>query len=401
MIYRPILGVGSQDSELTVTWRSSTMQPTQVELTDTITGETHQFYGTERDRGALLYRSMETTLTDLKPGRTYSYRIGSPETGWTQSSTFTADGGKNIWNFLTVSDPQIGVNLKNTEQGATWRSTMNAATATHPDAEMILTLGDQVDGWGPAQPQYDEFFSAPQLRSYPTAIIPGNHETYLGGMRHFDEHFTLPGAEDRNYAFVKNNVLFIALDSNRSTPQDIARHQEFVRSAVAKHSGVDWTVVTMHHAPFSHGSHTADTDVVALREGLAPVFSEAGVDVVLSGHDHIYTRSHQMSGTAPQETGRGVAGDRLAHRDGETLYLTTTTAGGGKYYDFHDRFGTSHPGATMANTDPALDQPWAAVWNQDYTPDYLAVSVRADELTLRTVDVPTGALIDAVTLAKP
>lgn len=398
--FRVILGVGATPSEVTLSWRTPLPGPSFVEIQEAGSPTTRRFEGTERNSGALFYRSMHATLTDLKPGTTYQYRIGIPGRGWDDIASFTTSSNTGTWNFLALADPQIGVKLKNAEQGRTWRATIGSATSAHPDADMIISLGDQVDGWGPAQPQYDEFFSAPQLRSYPTAVIPGNHETYLGGMRHFDEHFSLPEDEQRDYAFVKGNVLFIALDSNQNRPEDIARHREFVRTAVAKHPDVAWTVAALHHAPFSHGSHTNDPDVVALREGLAPTFSETGVDVVLSGHDHIYTRSQPMSGTAPMSTGRGQIGDNIAHEDGHTLYVTTTTAGAGKFYDYHDRNSAAHPGATMASMDPALDHPWAAVWHQDYTPDYLAVSVSPEQLRLRTVDAPTGELIDDVSLTK-
>ena len=38
-------------------------------------------------------------------------------------------------------------------------------------------------------------------------------------------------------------------------------------------------------------------------------------------------------------------GDVLEPNDGEVLYLTTTTAGGGKYYDFQGEDGKKYPKA--------------------------------------------------------
>ncbi|QGU01268.1 Calcineurin-like phosphoesterase [Corynebacterium kalinowskii] len=367
-VFRAILGVGATQSEATVSWRTMTLGPSYVQLSEVGSDNTIVFEGIKQNANTLLYRSMETNLTGLRPGATYNYRIGSPDHGWTDISQFTTSDGDGTWDFLALADPQIGVNLKNAEQGHTWRTSISAATNANPNAEMIISLGDQVDGWGAPQPQYNEFFSPNQLRSYPTAVIPGNHETYLAGMRHFDEHFSLPNESNRDYFYIRNNVLFIGLDSNQNRPEDVARHQAFVRDVVAKHGAdVDWTIATYHHVPFSQGSHTNDADVVALREGWTPVLSEVGVDVVLSGHDHIYTRSHLMKGTSavPQE------GNRLQHTDGQTLYITTTTAGGGKYYDFHDVNGQAHPGANPDSIDPALQQPWTAFWSQDYTPGLL------------------------------
>ncbi|WP_303620637.1 metallophosphoesterase [Hungatella hathewayi] len=56
----------------------------------------------------------------------------------------------------------------------------------------------------------------------------------------------------------------------------------------------DWTVVTFHHSIYSTASHESDNDIIQRRAELSPVFTELGIDVVLMGHDHVYTRSYMM-----------------------------------------------------------------------------------------------------------
>lgn len=405
-ISRVILGAGSDETQHTVSWRT------------TFTGaESLQFHaaaspdkvttvpGAEQDNGALMYRSMEATITGLKPNTDYVYRVGSDNGGWSAPFTFRTQDFDSTWNFITVADAQIGVDLKNAEQGAAWRRALDKATTDFPNTEMIVSLGDQVDGWGAIVPQYDEYFSPDQLRHIPVAAIAGNHETYLGGIKHFEEHFSLPNevGSTGDYYYERNNALFIGLNSNRATPAEIAEHISFLRETVAKRGAHnDWIVVTYHHGPFSQGSHVSDADVVALREALTPVLSELDVDLVLSGHDHIYTRSHLMNGTSPVVPDkRAERGDRLTPKDGEVLYVTTTTAGGGKYYDFTDVNGAKHPGARRELIDPNLEQPWTAYWRQDYTPDYMNVQVSPTELTLTTYNVDTPYVVDKVTLVNP
>ncbi|WP_311354894.1 hypothetical protein [Corynebacterium pyruviciproducens] len=132
------------------------------------------------------------------------------------------------------------------------------------------------------------------------------------------------------------------------------------------------------------------------------MFTELGVDAVLSGHDHIYTRSHLMNGTEPVGTGLGTRGDRLEPKDGEVLYITSTSTGAGKYYDFQDRFGESVPNARMEYSadfnHPAY--PWTAYWRQDYDPDYLKVQVTPEQLTFTTYDADQPYVIDKVTLVN-
>ena len=200
--------------------------------------------------------------------------------------------------------------------------------------------------------QLEEFTAPEKLQEYRLAVLKGNHETYTLD-RHFQDTYFLPNEVDdtANYFFNYNNVLFIGLDGNRASKADIDVHAKFVNETIAAHGGdADWVIVGIHHAPFSQGTHYTDKDVVELRNSLTPKLSEAGVDLVLSGHDHIYTRTHLMNGVDPViPAGASKSGDILIPEDNEVLYVTSTTATGGKYYDFQDENGTTHPNVREEN----------------------------------------------------
>ena len=55
---------------------------------------------------------------------------------------------------------------------------------------------------------------------------------------------------------------------------------------VALNSDAKWKIVTCHYPMFSPGLR----DYGELREKWKPVIDEVGIDLVLQGHDHIYTR---------------------------------------------------------------------------------------------------------------
>ena len=309
--------------------------------------------------------------------------------------------GDGNWNFLLFGDPQIGVNTKIDEQKKMWMQTVDTALADVPDAAMLVSVGDQVEGWGSPLDQHRALLEAPQVTSLPLSTIPGNHETYSGAMEYYKSFFTHPNQEEdiQDYYYEKNNVLFIGLDTNNT---NWPRHEEFLRATVKEHGDAnDWIVVMLHQAPFSQGSHVHDNDVTGVRTVLAPVFSDLGVDAVLSGHDHIYTRSHLMEGDKPV-IAPAIRGDRLEPADGQVLYLTATSTGAGKYYDFHDKNGVKVPNARMEHVDdfnhPAYE--WTAFWRQDYDPDYTKVEVSPQELTFTTYDADTPYVIDKVTIAN-
>ena len=399
--FRMVLQPGSDESSVIVSWR--TKGPADKEVLE-ITGPegTQTFDAQEKDAGAVAYVSNNATATGLKENTEYTYRVGSDEGGWSAEETFNTGSFGDDWRFITVADAQIGVDTDIKGQTDQWNTTIKNATADYPDANMIWSLGDQVEGWGSTVAQYDGFFSAPAIRNYPTNAIPGNHETYPSdlAMKHYDEHFINPNQDSdlRNFYFERNNVLFIGLDTNAHSEADIDRHAEFLRKTIENRGAFnDWVIIGMHHSFFSQGTHYTDTDVTALREKLAPVMSDLDVDVVLSGHDHIYTRTHLMDGLTPVET-PGKRGDVLDPNDGEVLYITTSSAGGGKFYDFQGEDGKKYPNARMENMDPALVHDSTAFWRQDYDEDYMVVDVTGETLTFRTYNANNPYLVDKVTI---
>ena len=63
--------------------------------------------------------------------------------------------------------------------------------------------------------------------------------------------------------------------------------------------------VVFHHSIFSTASHVDDGDIITRRNELPQVFKDLDIDVVLMGHDHVYTRTYMMDGTTP-DTSKGV-----------------------------------------------------------------------------------------------
>ena len=402
-ISRLVLGIGSDATEANLAWQSKTNETQYLEYWPA--DDAGNVTTVESPRGpynAAVFYPHEATMTGLEPATEYVYRVGSERRGYTEPRTFTTGENSDSWNFLALADAQIGVGAKISEQSAAWNKAVNTATGEHPDSAFIMHLGDQVEGWGAPVKQLEEFTAPEKLHEYRLAVLKGNHETYAPD-RHFQDTYFLPNEVDdtANYFFNYNNVLFIGLDGNRSSQADIDTHAEFVNTTIAEEgANADWIIVGIHQAPFSQGTHYTDDDVVALRESLTPKLSETGVDLVLSGHDHIYTRTHLMNGAeAVIPEGASKSGDILIPEDDEVLYVTSTTATGGKYYDFQDENGTTYPNIREERAhDLAHDS--TARWRQDYNPDYSNIDVSPDELKITTYNINTPYVVDQVTLRK-
>lgn len=106
----------------------------------------------------------------------------------------------------------------------------------------------------------------------------GNHDD---PNQRFYKPFNMGG--QRYYSFKNGNAEFFALDSNYMDPQQLSWLQRQLGDSRSA-----WKICYFHHPLYSHArAHGPDTD---LRARLEPIFLKTGVNVVLSGHEHVYER---------------------------------------------------------------------------------------------------------------
>jgi 3',5'-cyclic AMP phosphodiesterase CpdA len=93
----------------------------------------------------------------------------------------------------------------------------------------------------------------------------------------------------RYYTYARGNVRFFALDSTRLDQKQLAWLEASLRDARE-----DWKICYFHHPLYSNADrHGAYVD---LRVLLEPLFVKYGVNVVFSGHDHVYERIKPQKG---------------------------------------------------------------------------------------------------------
>ena len=91
------------------------------------------------------------------------------------------------------------------------------------------------------------------------------------------------------YTYSTKNVRFFALDSNKVEPKELSWLESQLKSATEP-----WKICYFHHPLYSDGgTHGSSVDVRVLFE---PLFVTYGVNVVFSGHDHIYERITPQKG---------------------------------------------------------------------------------------------------------
>jgi hypothetical protein len=153
--------------------------------------------------------------------------------------------------------------------------------------DLVIMLGDNMYG-GQKPADFVKKFEEP----YRTLL--GRRVKFQASLGNHDrpenvgyELYNMNG--QRYYTYVRKNVRFFALDT---TLMD--RKQLDWLDAGLKDSREDWKICYFHHPLYSNASrHGASVD---LRLLLEPLFVKYGVNVVFSGHDHVYERLKPQQG---------------------------------------------------------------------------------------------------------
>jgi hypothetical protein len=114
----------------------------------------------------------------------------------------------------------------------------------------------------------------------------GNHD------RDLEIHFKPFNMGDRDrYAFDEGNARFAALNSNH--PSDPEQIKWF--NGVYADAGTKWRIAFFHHPLYSSGQHAAESRDV-IRPALEQALVSNQVNVVFSGHEHMYERTKPQKG---------------------------------------------------------------------------------------------------------
>ena len=161
--------------------------------------------------------------------------------------------------------------------------------------EFVVMVGDNIYGGNSAK-DYDRKFALPYKPLLDDGIkfyaALGNHDD---PSERYYKPFNMNG--ERYYTFKPaDGVRFFALDSNYMDEKQL----KWLDDQLAT-SGSEWKIAFFHHPPYSSGeTHGSDE---ALRTQLEPRFVKAGVNVVLTGHEHFYERVKPQKGIAYFITG--------------------------------------------------------------------------------------------------
>ena len=240
------------------------------------------------------------SLRGLPKGRTY-YRFRIDGAPMAIRYFHTAPQRGSVVRFAVYGDVRGG----HRRHRKLVRSVMGEAV------DFVLSTGDLVLRGSDAA-DWQQFFrvAAPLVRHVPFYTAIGNHDLGQSGdaRRRIDGIFSLwPGPPDRPpfrywYSFDVGGVHIIMLDSNAyQAVEQLAWLEGDLRRAVRNNPRAIFAVT--HDGPYSRGLHRGNQFAATM---YAPVLAKYGVDMLFSGHDHLYQRG-QVNGLRYIVSGGGGA----------------------------------------------------------------------------------------------
>jgi acid phosphatase type 7 len=201
------------------------------------------------------------------------------------------------------------------------------AALVKPEDAAVLTLGDNTYPVG-APREFAECFE-PTWGVFKQRIrpSPGNHDYQTAGADGYFGYFGDRAGPARRgyYSYTLDGWHLIALNSNVDARAGSEQHRwllDDLRAAADR----PCTLAYWHHPRFSSGPHGSDPRMHDVYAAL----HDAGVEIVLAAHDHVYERMAPHDATGAVDRQRGIRS-------------FTVGTGGARLY----RFKSPHPASEM------------------------------------------------------
>ena len=293
------------------------------------------------------------TAEGLAPGTTYYYRVGDG-THWSAVRSFTTGYENTGIQALVLGDLQESNNQN--LSGILEQVGVEGL-------DLTIQTGDLVDSGG-NYAYWDSTLSMLEKLDTDRFFSLGNHELEgglpIGTLLYHQENPDYTSAE-------YGNVYFASIAINGGTAGYEKALEWLVADAQASHAS--WKILVTHQ-PAYYTNTVAGMDA-STQQAVAQAVQEAGIDVVLSGHDHSYARTEPLyNGEVDQEKGITYF---ICGSLGEKSYSVTDNP------EFHFAQATN-----------------------DYQALYILLSTTADTLRIQAYDYNNGspALVDSFTKTK-
>ncbi len=292
----------------------------------------------------------------LESGKQYAYRVGNGQ-AWSDIRTFKTPNFYADMNILVLGDIQ-------TDNFEEFTSNLEVVANDGIDYDFVIQTGDMVDQgdrfdfWNETLNPISESF----LADLDMVHVLGNHEYYGDEDGDISKLiYNFPDNNDVYYSVEYGNV-YVAVLGYNFDQASIAEAMDWLIED-AGNSNARWKILTSHQP-----AYTARGGESSFYEQIPPAAEAAGIDIMISGHDHSYARTTPLLNHEPDEAGITYV---IAGAFGEKGYATVDNP------DYH-----------------------FVVLEDSYTYIYLSIEITEFEMTINVHDVSTNSVVDEFTITK-
>ncbi|MEU6079743.1 metallophosphoesterase family protein [Streptomyces sp. NPDC047108] len=377
---------------------------------------------------------LHVALDGLRPGTTYYYGVGHDGFDPAEASRLSTIG-----SFRTApAKAEKFVFTAFGDQGVSYDALANDQLILGQNPSFHLHAGDicyaDSSGKGKESDTYDarvwdQFLAQTEsvAASVPWMVTTGNHDMEAwyspNGYGGQSARWSLPenGPDPEKapgvYSFTYGNVGVVALDAN-DVSYEIPANQGYtdgkqtewldkrLRSLRAD-SGIDFIVVFFHHCAYSTSTHASDGGV---RDAWGDLFAKHQVDLVITGHNHVYERTDAIKGG---EVGKPVPIGATADPTRDGIVYVTAGGAGKDLYGFGPGVKDSYEGhvhdhdhiLTFHWTKSRLPDPDTVEWSRVRYTGFSFLAVEAEPGSRPRMKVTalaeSGERIDAFEIVRP
>lgn len=261
------------------------------------------------------------TLTGLQPDTDYMYKVVAGDSTTTATPRYFKTAGAKEFSFLWISDSHIYTPIPS--RAKNMNAAIDAGLNIDPNVSFIFSTGDVV-AWGGSYSFWRNLFDQPFVSKYMFANVIGNHDwmkrrdggnSQFFAVAHNNPTNGYAGQEGVCYWFIYGDVLYITLNNEemRAGPEAIDEAKAWAAGVIKEQEGRYKHIFLAEHYHWFNGRNGASS----WYDNWKDFCDEHKVTLALSGHNHIYQRTHPLRGGEVVPAGQGTVYMVAPSSDGE------------------------------------------------------------------------------------
>ena len=246
-------------------------------------------------------------LQGLKQNSEYKYKLSSSNDNSDIHYFKTAPKAEK-WDMGIIADMHVYAPLPNRQQAA-MEMIQQLERVNKKPLDMMLHVGD-ISAWGGSYSFWPTLYANSTFSKYVWAGVNGNHDNMTRQNAQSNKFFKNVNNNPTNgyegeigvsYYFVYGNALFVMLNNEAmKSTEELVKAQEWTKEVI-KNNPAKYIIVLSHYQWFM-GDDGRSSQYNRWKE----LFDECGVDLAISGNNHIYVRTNALYANQETDGSRGT-----------------------------------------------------------------------------------------------